>query len=172
MCLELRKLSIDDGRDIYEMLQELPADENGFLNSVYGKTFEEYKEWLKKSVKGSEQTGIVDGWKVPSTIFWLFENSRPVGFGKVRHFLTDALLENGGNVGYAIRPTERGRGLGARFLALLTVECQRLGVEKILLTIQNHNIPSIHVALANGGKTEKITAERHYIWLDPNLLTK
>jgi hypothetical protein len=25
-------LSINDGNDIYEMLQELPADENGFIN--------------------------------------------------------------------------------------------------------------------------------------------
>ena len=168
MCIEIRKLSIDDGRDIYEMLQELPADENGFLNSVQGKTFDEYKEWLKKSAKSSEQTGIVDGWKAPSTIFWLFENNRPVGFGKIRHFLTDALLENGGNVGYAIRPVERDRGLGTRFLALLIAEYKRLSAEKILLTIQNHNIQSIRVALANGGTIEKVTAEKHYIWIDPN----
>lgn len=44
MCLEIRKLSVNDGRDLYEMLQELPAEENGFINSVKGKTFDEYKE--------------------------------------------------------------------------------------------------------------------------------
>lgn len=32
MDIALRKLSADDGMDVYEMLQELPADENGFLN--------------------------------------------------------------------------------------------------------------------------------------------
>lgn len=53
MCLEIRKLSIDDGLDLYEMLQELPAEENGFINSVKNKTFDEYKEWLKKSAKSS-----------------------------------------------------------------------------------------------------------------------
>ena len=53
MCLEIRKLSIDDGLDIYEMLQELPAEENGFINSVKNKTFDEYKEWLTKSAKSS-----------------------------------------------------------------------------------------------------------------------
>ena len=169
MCLEIRQLSIDDGCDIYEMLQELPADENGFINSVQGETFDKYKEWLKKSAKSSEQAGVVDGWKVPSTVFLLYENNRPVGFGKVRHLLTDALLENGGNVGYAIRPAERDRGLGTRFLALLIVECQKLGVEKILLTVQNHNTQSIHVALANGGKIEKITADKHYIWIESSL---
>ena len=129
MCLEIRKLSIDDGRDIYEMLQELPADENGFINSVKGKTFDEYKEWLKKSVKSSEQVGIVDGWRVPQTTFWLFEDNSPVGFGKVRHFLTEALLEDGGNVGYTIRPSARNRGLGKKLLLFLIGESKEIGID-------------------------------------------
>ena len=167
MCLRIRKLSIDDGRDIYEMLQELPSEENGFINPVKDKTFDEYKEWLKKAVKNSEQVGVVDGWKVPETIFWFFENNKPVGFGKVRHFLTDALLENGGNVGYTIRPSARHRGLGKQLLSFLIVGSKEIGVDKILLTIRNHNIQSIHVALANGGKIEKVTANKHYIWIEP-----
>lgn len=166
MCLEIRKLSIDDGRDIYEMLQELPADENGFINSVKGKNFDEYKEWLKNSLRNSEQTGLVNGWKVPETTFWLFENNTPVGFGKVRHFLTEALLENGGNVGYAIRPLARNRGLGKGFLALLLDASKEIGLSKALLTVRNQNIPSVHVALANGGVIERITADRHYIWIN------
>ncbi len=166
MCLEIRKLSIDDGRDIYEMLQELPADENGFINSVKGITFDEYKEWLKKSVESSEQVGIADGWRVPQTTFWLFEDNSPVGFGKVRHFLTEALLEDGGNVGYTIRPSARNRGLGKKLLLFLIGKSKEIGIDKLLLTIRNYNEPSIHVALANGGKIEKITAEKHYIWIE------
>lgn len=166
MFLEIRKLSIDDGHDIYEMLQELPADENGFINSVKGKTFDEYKEWLKQSAQDSEQTGIVDGWRVPQTTFWLFENSTPVGVGKVRHFLTEALLEDGGNAGYSIRPSARNRGLGKKLLSFLIDESKEIGIEKLLLTIRNYNEPSLHVALANGGKIEKITAKKHYIWIE------
>ena len=166
MCVEIRKLTIHDGWDIYEMLQELPADENGFVNSVHGKTYDEYQAWLQGAARNAEQSGIIDGWKVPGTTFWLFENGKPVGFGKVRHFLTDALREHGGNVGYAIRPSARGRGLGRKFLALLMVESKKLGVDQLLLTIQNQNAPSIRVALANGGCVEKVTADRHYIWID------
>ncbi len=167
MCLEIRKLCIDDGRDIYEMLQEIPANENGFINPVKGKTFDEYKEWLKKSAESSKQDGVVDGWKVPQTIFWFFENNNPVGFGKVRHYLTDALKENGGNIGYAIRPSARNRGLGKKLLLSLIGESREIGVDKLLLTIRNYNEPSIHVALAKGGKIEKITADKHYIWIKP-----
>ena len=187
MCVEIRKLRIDDGRDIYEMLQELPADENGFINPVKGKTFDEYKEWLKKAAKSSEQTGVVDGWKVPETTFWFFENNCPVGYGKVRHFLTEALKENGGNIGYAIVPSARNRGLGKKLLLSLINESKKIRVltprarsdganlfapsslclrgNKLLLTIRNHNKPSIHVALANGGKIEMITETHHYIWI-------
>ena len=166
MCIEIKKLSIQDGRDIYDMLQELPADENGFINSVNGKTYDAYQSWLKGAAKSSEQTGLVDGWKVPTTIFWLFEDGQPVGIGKVRHLLTDALREHGGNVGYAIRPSARNRGLGKKLLALLLIESKKIGVDQLLLTIQNQNTPSIHVALANGGRIEKISEERHYIWID------
>ena len=166
MCTELKKLSIHDGQDIYEMLQELPADENGFVNSVHGKTYEEYQAWLASCAKSSEQSGLIDGWKVPQTTFWLYEDGQPVGMGKVRHILTDALREHGGHVGYAIRPSARNRGLGKKLLALLAVESRKLGLDQLLLTIQNQNTASIRTALANGGRIEKITEDRHYIRMD------
>ena len=165
MGIELRKAAVTDGMDIYEMLQELPADENGFINQAAGMRFHEYKEWLKGKVQNAEQTGIVDGWKVPATTFWLFEDGRPVGCGSVRHFLTDKLLEQGGNIGYSIRPSDRNRGLGKVLLSLLIDESRKMGIDRLLLTIQNGNLPSLHVALANGGKIEKTTEERSYVWI-------
>lgn len=166
MSLEIRKLSPDDGIEFYEMLQEIPADENGFINSVAGKSYEEYKEWLKTSAENAEKKEIVDGWKVPQTTFWLLEDGKPVGFGKVRHFLTEKLLEEGGNVGYGIRPSARNRGLGKQFVGLLKGECRKLGIEKMLLTIRKDNVPSRQVALSNGGRIERKTEERYYIWID------
>lgn len=163
MDLTIRKLAIDDAEDIYNMLQEIPADENGFINSANGKTYDEYRLWLEKSYATSLQEGIIDGWKVPETIFWLFEDGKPVGFGKIRHYLTDRLLEAGGNIGYSIIPEARGRGLGKKFVAGLIEEGRKIGVERLLFTIRNSNIPSIKSALANGGVIEKVTDERHYI---------
>ena len=36
--LELKKLSVDDGFDVYKMLQEIPSEENGLLNKANGFT--------------------------------------------------------------------------------------------------------------------------------------
>lgn len=163
MNLTIRKLAIDDAEDIYNMLQKIPADENGFINSAHGKTYNEYKLWLEKSYANSLQSGVIDGWKVPETIFWLFEDGKPVGFGKIRHCLTDSLLEAGGNIGYSIVPEARGRGLGKKLVAGLIEESKKINVGRLLFTIKNRNVPSIKVALANGGVIEKVTDERHYI---------
>ena len=48
MSIKLVKLSVDDGNDIYELLQRIGACENEFKNTAHGLTYEQYKEWLKQ----------------------------------------------------------------------------------------------------------------------------
>ena len=165
MNIELRKLSRDDGREIYKMLEDLPQDENGFINPVAGKSYEDYKEWLHQCVLDSEETSVVDGWKVPQTVYWLFVDGEPAGIGKVRHFLTEGLRLDGGNVGYSVHPVFRNKGIGRIFLSMLIRECAKLGIDRALLTIDSDNIPSKRIALANNGVVEKEKDGLMYIWL-------
>ena len=162
----LKKLSADDGIDIYEMLQEIPKDENGFLNSVHDKTFEEYKQWLIYNEAFSKTTDLVDGWKVPTSTFWLYVDDKPVGIGRIRHFLTAKLLEEGGHAGYAIRPNERHKGYGTLLLKNLVTEARKLNIDKMLLTIQNQNLYSLRVAIANRGVIERKNEIRNFVWID------
>ncbi len=164
--LRLRRLSALDGRDVYGMLQTMPADENGLINKARGMSYEEYQRWLAGKMRESEQTGIVDGWKVPSTTFWLYADGAPVGFGNVRHFLTDALKQAGGNIGYGIAPAFRGRGYGNALLALLLKEARRLGITRALITIHEGNAASLAVALHNGGRVSERRDGRVYVWCD------
>lgn len=164
--LELKRLSVDNGLDIYTMLQEIPAEENGLINKANGLTFDEYKEWLIVKQRDSEQEGIVDGWKVPSTTFWLYADGIPVGFGSARHFLTETLRKAGGNIGYGIAPAFRGKGYGKELLRLLLNEAKGMGIDKVLVTILLDNIASQAVAIANGGVVTERTDERVFIWID------
>ena len=164
--IELRRLSVEDGMDVYIMLQEIPKEENGLVNKGNGLSFEEYKEWLKQKYVESEQIGLVDGWKVPSTTFWLYVDGKPVGFGSVRHFLTDALREAGGNIGYGIAPKYRGKGYGKELLRLLLEQANQIGIDKALVTINLNNIASKSVALANGGVIAGQTDKRMFVWIN------
>lgn len=163
---ELRKLSIEDGMDVYRMLQEMPKEENGLINKANGLSFEEYKEWLKEKDVESKQIGLVDGWKVPSTTYWLYVDENPVGFGNLRHFLTDALREAGGNIGYGIASKYRGKGYGKEILRFLLKEANQLGMDKALVTMHVDNVASKAVALANGGVITGQVGERILVWID------
>ena len=160
--IELKRLSPDDGRDVYDLLQSIPKEENGLMNNANGLTYDEYKTWLIKKQRDSEQEGIVDGWKVPSTTFWLYVDGIPVGFGVVRHFLTDALRKQGGNIGYGIAPAYRGKGYGKELLSRLLKEANKRGIEEALITVHLDNLPSRAVALANGGVLTDQNEERVY----------
>ena len=166
MNYELKRLSVSDGRDVYDLLQAIPQNENGFINGVNGMNFDEFKAWLAREDENSNKTEIEDGWKVPQTTYWLYVDGRAVAIGKIRHFLTDKLREEGGHIGYAVAPGERGKGCGKILLKALLGEAKKLGIDRALITVHNGNAASIKVALANGGAIEKVNDIRHFIWVD------
>lgn len=165
MGIEIRKLSLEDGQDVYWMLQQLPADENGFSNPISERTYEEYKTWLASNVKSSQMTQVIDGWKVPQTTYWLYDDGAPIGIGRIRHFLTDKLLLEGGNISYAILPAARGKGFGKLLLSELLTECRKMGLDKVLLTIEKENIVSQKVIRANGGLIDRESDKFKYFWI-------
>ena len=103
---------------------------------------------------------------VAQTTYWLYVDGKPVGMGKLRHRLTEKLRENGGHVGYAIAPMYRNCGYGKLVLKLMIDEARKMGIGRILVTVQNYNTASLQVALANGGIVEKADDVRHYIWIE------
>ncbi len=112
--IRLRELNLSDGRDVFDMLHEIPPEENGFMNSAHELSFEQFPGFLRKERDSSEGINL-DKSRVPQTIYWLTADGKPVGFGKLRHYLNDSLRRYGGHIGYAIRPSERGKATGISF---------------------------------------------------------
>ena len=91
---------------------------------------------------------------VPHSAFWLVEGGEVVGVSSLRHRLTEKLREEGGHIGYGVRPSARGRGLGKAILALTLQEAARRGIGRALLTCAKENAASAAVIAANGGVLE------------------
>lgn len=161
----LRKLSVNDALKEYEAFNALPVNENGFMNNVSGRPYEDFKKWLVRQDNVSLGIGLEE-WMVPQSVYYLEVDNEIVGIGKIRHRLTDSLREEGGNIGYAILPMFRNRGYGTLLLKELLIEAKRIGVPDVLITVMLTNQPSRKVCLNAGGIFWKETSERAYYIFD------
>lgn len=166
MQTELVALQREYDNAVYAMFQSIPADENGLVNSANGLNKAEYMAWLEKSCDDALKTGIYDGFKVPQSTFVFYADGEPVGLIRIRHFLTDKLLENGGHIGCAICPQKRGLGLSKLMLKAALGRCKGLGINNALATIHENNLPSIKMALACGGRIDRRQNGLVYVWFD------
>lgn len=110
-------------------------------------------------------TTLPDG-RVHSDYWWLVEDGEFVGYLALRHELNDFLLEQGGHIGYAVRPSRRGRGHASRALALALVRARELGLDRVLLTCDEDNVASRRTIERNGGVYEDTRQGRRRYWID------
>ncbi|MGX4584947.1 GNAT family N-acetyltransferase [Paenibacillus chitinolyticus] len=147
---ELRELNLEEGSDIFEMTREIGLGANGFVNSFYSETRDEFYNLLLKNYNMARAKQLPEG-LVPQTVYWLYADGRPVGYGKMRHALNGQLKKRGGHIGYVIRPTERGKGYAKLLLQLLLREAAVKGIREALLTCNEDNAPSRRVIESCGG---------------------
>ena len=157
----LQQLTPADGREMYDLLQRIGANENGFANAVHGMDYAEFPGWLQRQDEMARGEGLADG-MVPFVIYWLMDGNEPIGIGRLRLHLTDALRHIGGSIGYAIDPLRRCRGCGKALLNLMLEEARRRNIEELLITIYPDNAASRRVAESCGGICRKVTEERAY----------
>ncbi len=105
--------------------------------------------------------------QVACTFFWLLDGTgdEVVGFLAVRHALNDHLLEQGGHVGYSVRPSARGRGHATRALRLGLDHAAALGLDRVLLTCEPGNVASRRTIERAGGVHEDTRAGRQRFWV-------
>lgn len=111
-----------------------------------------YAAWLDKLA--ADRVRIPDEERVPAETFFLVRESdgRIVGMVNIRLALNDDLRKSGGNVGYAIRPTERQKGYNKINLYLALLCLKKHGICEALLDCDVKNTASERTMQALGGQ--------------------
>lgn len=90
--------------------------------------------------------------RVPATFLWMVENKEFLAEVSIRHYLTDALLRIGSNIGYGVRWSHWNHGIGTELLAQsLLYARQELNLPKALITCNDDNHGSARIIEKNGG---------------------
>ena len=148
--MKLKELSIDDGKEIYEMLQRIDHSENAFNNEVNGMSFDEYKQWLVKQAAWAKGEMLPEGY-VKQWTYWLYDGDKPVGYGKLREKVTEKSRDFGGNIGLAIDPLYRGKGYGNTLFSKLLEKAKEINISEVFSTVEKFNYPSKKIHENNGG---------------------
>lgn len=156
MTLLIRPIQEHENDTVYQMFQDIPAEENGATNHANGMDHDAFDDFCKKMnsrsiAHANGQKEFPDG-KVPQTVYLIFEDDTPVGFGKFRPFLNEACIKNrAGHFAFMVSPKHRCKGSATKYLAFVKNEAIKLGLTEIEGTALEGNIASCRVMEKNGG---------------------
>ena len=106
------------------------------------------------------------------------EDEKLIGMINVRYDLTEEMLMYLGHIGYCVRKSERRKGYAAEMLRLALIEAKKIGLNRVLLTVDSDKFASIATMKKNGAVLEneipynnKIT-QRYWIELQMRILIR
>jgi predicted acetyltransferase len=154
MQTRLEKVSLTEHPGLRDMLLQLGPGDSGYGGTAFATGELSMPAFLQHCIDQENPAKLQPGY-VPQTNFWILDDSNTVvGSLRLRHYLNDALLQNGGHIGYYIAPPHRNKSHATRALSLALIELKKLGVHRALITPGRTNLPSQKVTLANGGILE------------------
>jgi predicted acetyltransferase len=120
-------------------------------NDRYRLALDDFTAYLARLDRLSDAAQLPSGW-VPAAEFWLEDEAGEiVACVRLRFWLTPSLEFEGGHIGYDVRPSARGRGFGTAALALTLLKARERGLDRVRLTVDSDNLPSIQIIERNGG---------------------
>ena len=114
-----------------------------------------YEAWLEK-VLADIDIANVEKPRVPALTYFYVreEDDKIVGMVNIRLALNDFLREEGGHIGYSIRPTERRKHYGTEMLKDALKVCETIGIREVLVSCDKSNIASAKVIQNSNGKLD------------------
>ncbi len=107
--------------------------------------FSRTKEWYEM-----KERGLVEG--APTSFhYWAIDNGRFIGEFQLRTDFPEKVMMEIGSIGYAVKVSEQGKGYGSEILRLGLQLAKEHEMRKVLLTINDRNIVSIHICEKMGG---------------------
>lgn len=123
-----------------------------------------FERWLERSI--AWRFVVPKPTYAKSTLYILnSQHTGPTGALDLRHYLTERLLNGGGNIGYGIRPSQRGNGFAPYMLGLGIEKAKERNISKVLVCCDDNNPGSAHTIEDCGGELENLIDGLRRYWI-------
>lgn len=136
---------------------EYKSDINGMealARILYGYTFEESLN-MCLNMQYEEYAKIHGRCQYKTFLLIRKNDNKIIGTINIRWNLSEEMKKFAGNIGYAIRPTERRKGYNKINLYLGLIEAKKVGLDRVMLDCEAKNLASSKTMEALGGKLER-----------------
>ena len=164
----LRRPTLADKETVLEMMAEFEKSQSAHDGGFWDSENFVYEEWLETNMQKEMGINLPEGWVPDIQLVSFSRDGQAVGFLNLRLRLSDFLLEEGGHIGYSIRPSERGKDYAKESLRQGLQIAKEKNIKRALVTCSTENPASRAVILANGGVYEDVRngTERYWIELE------
>ena len=144
-------------RSFLSMLEDFDANDRSNAE-FYAPAKDDFDAYVESLLDEEQGLNLREGW-VRCTHRWLVdERNSIVGVTRLRHRVdTPFLAENGGHIGFDVRPSSRGRGFGHLAMQVSLERAVRLHIPRVLLFAAEDNLASRAVIERAGGVLEKVS---------------
>ena len=164
--MELRRPTLADKETILSMMTEFEVAQSAHDGGFWDAEAFVYEAWLESNRDMEMGLGIPEGWVPAVQLVAFARDGQAVGFLNLRLRLSAYLLEEGGHIGYSIRPSERGKGYAKEALRQGLQVARSKNIKRVLVTCDCDNAASRAVILANAGALEGVRGGKERYWID------
>ena len=146
--MEYRLPTINDKDILKNYVIEHYSNYERSISASNGLTNMDYNKWVEKINRNSLEAD--DDWG-KYLLYLVFDNNKLIGLLNIRYDLTDELRNKYGDIGYGVRPSERGKGYATKMLKYALDICREKNMSYVILGCYEKNIASNKVITKNGG---------------------
>lgn len=137
-----------------ELVREFEEAGEDLIPFPLGFPHEDGPALVKRLAREARGEDLPEGFVAHSTYWLVLEDTTVVGVSNLRHEPTPFLRHEGGHIGYGIRPSARGKGLGTEILRQTLAHAAEVGLARVLIACDADNERSMRTIVRNGGVLE------------------
>ena len=114
------------------------------------------EDWFErtKPLYDQKEEGNLEGYP-KGFHYWAVDDGKFIGELQLRTEFPDIVMNKIGNIGYAVRCSEQGKGYGTEILRLGLEIAKSHGMDRVLIMVNEENLASVRLCEKQGGKLQE-----------------